>query len=110
MPKAAYATGPVNFATPNARAVRAGTKAGEPERSGSISDLKPILKENRGMPVFAGRFAAVLPLIASPAAPKSGDVLSAARQPAGEAEVIYIPPVNTVISAPEAVIDELLLG
>jgi putative ABC transport system substrate-binding protein len=38
------------------------------------------------------------------AAPKSGDVLSAARQLAGKAEAIYIPLDNTVVSALEAVI------
>lgn len=37
-------------------------------------------------------------------APKSGDVLSAARQLAGKAEAIYIPLDNTVVSALEAVI------
>lgn len=38
------------------------------------------------------------------AAPKSGDVLSAARQLAGKAEALYIPLDNTVVSALEAVI------
>jgi len=38
------------------------------------------------------------------AAPKSGDVLSAARQLAGQAEALYIPLDNTVVSALEAVI------
>lgn len=38
------------------------------------------------------------------AAPKSGDVLGAARQLAGKAEAIYIPLDNTVVSALEAVI------
>ena len=38
------------------------------------------------------------------AAPKSGDVLSAARQLAGKVEAIYIPLDNTVVSALEAVI------
>lgn len=37
-------------------------------------------------------------------APKSGDVLSAARQLAGKTEAIYIPLDNTVVSALEAVI------
>ena len=38
------------------------------------------------------------------AAPKSSDVLSAARQLAGKAQAIYIPLDNTVVSALEAVI------
>ena len=38
------------------------------------------------------------------AAPKSGDVLSAARQLTGKADAIYIPLDNTVVSALEAVI------
>lgn len=44
------------------------------------------------------------------AAPKSGDALSAARQPAGKAEAIYILPDSTAVSALEAVIDVLLSG
>ncbi len=44
------------------------------------------------------------------AAPKSGDALSAARQPAGKAEAIYIPPDSTAVSALETVIDVLLSG
>ena len=43
-------------------------------------------------------------------APKTGDALSAARQPAGKAEAIYILPDSTAVSALEAVIDVLLSG
>ena len=64
---------------------------GETNSVSMVAALKPLASA-RGFQVIEA------------AAPKSGDVLSAARQLAGKAEAIYIPLDNTVVSALEAVI------
>jgi len=81
-----------------------------------IRELSPTAKTlgviyNPGETNSVSMLAALKPLAAAKgfqlveaAAPKSGDVLSAARQLTGKADAIYIPLDNTVVSALEAVI------
>ena len=77
--------------SPAARRLGVIYNPGETNSVSMVAALKPLASA-RGFQVIEA------------AAPKSGDVLSAARQLAGQVEAIYIPLDNTVVSALEAVI------
>lgn len=87
------------FALAAARRQEAGGDR-QPRRGNSVSLVRSLeeLAPGKGFQVVEA------------AAPKSSDALSAARQPAGKAEAIYILPDSTAVSALEAVIDVLLSG